>query len=217
MDIRMPKMNGLEAARTIRANGFAKLPVIAMTAHAFSDDVERSLDAGMNGHLTKPVNPNILNEILLKWIPSKDRKTSRVPLKRTDIEASTADLLPNLAGLDIELGLSQTGVSTKKYLEVLYKFVLRNKDLADKIRHSMKNNSREAEAAAHSVKGASALLGIKTLSEIASDLERKLHDNNHTEAEKLFTSFKKELEHICSGLLDFFKNNSDITVDTNKI
>ena len=63
MDIRMPVMDGLEATRAIRAlpNEDAKtVPIVAMTANAFDDDIEASLSAGMNGHIAKPINPKSL-------------------------------------------------------------------------------------------------------------------------------------------------------------
>ena len=59
MDIRMPVMNGCEAARRIRALGREdtdQLPIIAMTANAFSEDVKKSLDSGMNAHIAKPID-----------------------------------------------------------------------------------------------------------------------------------------------------------------
>jgi two-component system, sensor histidine kinase and response regulator len=72
MDIQMPVMDGLEATRLIRADPrFHDLPIIAMTAHAMRGDRERSLDAGMNDHLTKPMNPAALSAILSRWIPAK--------------------------------------------------------------------------------------------------------------------------------------------------
>jgi len=58
MDIQMPVMDGVEAARLIRADQrFSKLAIVAMTAHAMASDHKKSLDAGMNDHLTKPINP----------------------------------------------------------------------------------------------------------------------------------------------------------------
>lgn len=71
MDIRMPKMNGLEATRKIRSlnrKDAMSIPIIAMTANAFSDDVSLSAHSGMNAHLSKPINPNILYETVLKEI-----------------------------------------------------------------------------------------------------------------------------------------------------
>ncbi len=67
MDVRMPEMDGLEAAAAIRALGredARHIPIIALTANAFDEDVQRSLQAGMNAHLTKPVEPEQLLETL---------------------------------------------------------------------------------------------------------------------------------------------------------
>jgi len=71
MDIRMPEMDGLEAAAAIRAMDrpdAKKIPIIALTANAFDEDVQRSLQAGLNAHLSKPVEPDILFEMLEKLI-----------------------------------------------------------------------------------------------------------------------------------------------------
>ncbi len=70
MDIRMPIMNGYDAAKGIRAlaRPDAKLPIIAMTADAFSDDIQRCLDCGMNEHVAKPIDVNRLTQILKKYL-----------------------------------------------------------------------------------------------------------------------------------------------------
>ena len=67
MDIMMPEMDGLEAARTIRnldREDCRTIPIYAMSANAFDEDVKRSLASGMNGHLSKPVNMAVLEETL---------------------------------------------------------------------------------------------------------------------------------------------------------
>lgn len=70
MDIRMPRMNGLEATRAIRSMSRkdSDLPIIALTANAFTEDVEFSLSSGMTAHLSKPINPQVLYETLAKYI-----------------------------------------------------------------------------------------------------------------------------------------------------
>lgn len=71
MDIQMPIMNGYEAARAIRALGrpdLHKIPIVAMTADAFSDDIQKAKEAGMNDHISKPVDVERLEEVLQKWI-----------------------------------------------------------------------------------------------------------------------------------------------------
>ena len=70
MDMQMPVVDGLEATRTLRATpACSALPIIAMTANAFASDREACLQAGMNGFLSKPVNPKNLFELILKVLP----------------------------------------------------------------------------------------------------------------------------------------------------
>jgi CheY-like chemotaxis protein len=71
MDIQMPVMDGLTAARLIRQQPqFAQLPIIAMTAHARTEDHQQSLDAGMNQHIAKPVSYDGLYQAIKQVIPT---------------------------------------------------------------------------------------------------------------------------------------------------
>ena len=75
MDIRMPVMSGLEAARQIRAmsrTDAQTVPIIAMTANAYEEDVSQSLAAGMNAHLAKPIEPQVILDTLAEYIGSKN-------------------------------------------------------------------------------------------------------------------------------------------------
>lgn len=73
MDLQMPRLDGLEATRDLRAAGIseAQLPIIALTANAFADDVENCLAAGMQAHLAKPLSMDRLGEALNRWMPGK--------------------------------------------------------------------------------------------------------------------------------------------------
>jgi len=74
MDMQMPVMDGLVAARAIRERGDTTVPIIAMTANAFAEDRAACLAAGMNDHIAKPVNPAALYAILMRWLPARPGK-----------------------------------------------------------------------------------------------------------------------------------------------
>ena len=78
MDIRMPIMNGIEAAESIRSlnrKDAKTIPIIAMTANAFDDDIKQTSAAGMNEHLAKPINVNLLYSTLRKYIGKSNDDT----------------------------------------------------------------------------------------------------------------------------------------------
>ena len=71
MDIRMPVMNGYEAARAIRSSSHPRagqIPIVALTANAFSEDVQKSMNAGMTVHLSKPIDISLLAEMVNKYV-----------------------------------------------------------------------------------------------------------------------------------------------------
>lgn len=94
MDITMPVMDGVTATKLIRADRrFLDIPIIAMTAHALSGDRERSLYAGMNDHLTKPISPETLTEILIRWMPARADQELKLETASTST-ASVSDDIP---------------------------------------------------------------------------------------------------------------------------
>ena len=72
LDVQMPEIDGLTVARQLRAMPGLQLPIVAMTANAFSDDQQACLAAGMNDHIAKPVDPQVLYRTLLRWLPAAD-------------------------------------------------------------------------------------------------------------------------------------------------
>ena len=111
MDIQMPGMDGLETTRRIRASGLARLstlPIVAMTAHAIKGDEALSLAAGMNGHLTKPIDPKTLFAALAKWLPSQEAPEELV--QPSGALPAVDELLPRkIPGIDLVLGLKRLG------------------------------------------------------------------------------------------------------------
>ncbi|MBF0424100.1 MAG: response regulator, partial [Magnetococcales bacterium] len=105
MDIQMPVMDGYQATETIRTNpDFRKLPIIAMTAHAMAGDRERCLAAGMNDHVAKPIDRNILYATLVNWIrprPGLGQMVAAVPARQPESDNKSCELPEKLPGIDM--------------------------------------------------------------------------------------------------------------------
>lgn len=86
MDIQMPNMNGCEATDTIRNSGredLRTLPIVAMSADAFLDDIQHAKAVGMNGHIAKPIELNRLAEVLERWLGKTDESARNPEQKRS--------------------------------------------------------------------------------------------------------------------------------------
>lgn len=178
MDVQMPGMDGIEATRRIRAqDGFAELPIIAMTADAMGDDRARCLAAGMVDHVPKPIDPHELFSTLLRWLP-----VARLPPSQ---EAQEQPLpLPEVAGLDQAAGLSRVAGNRELYLHVLWQFVEEEADAPARISMALAEGDRAvAQRIAHTLKGAAGSIGLERLQNGAASLERALRDGQDATAE----------------------------------
>jgi len=174
MDIQMPVMDGLTATRLLRADRrFSNLPVLAMTAHAMSGDRERSLKAGMNEHITKPIDPIGLMTALVRWMPvgSEGHSIEKAVLVQFTPDA---DRIPDqLPPFDIPAALIRTNGKPRLLRRLMLGF--RNQFAtagSDLKRLTSQGSLQEAERLAHSLKGLAATLEARELAESASALEQ---------------------------------------------
>jgi len=177
MDIQMPIMGGFEATKAIRNDGrFKDLPIIAMTAHAMAGDREKSLEAGMNDHVTKPIDPDELFSALVKWVEPGVRD---MPEGRCDLDVPAKkeeDILSfPLPGIDITSGLSRVSGNKQLYAKLLCKFRSGQETAPQEIGAAFQSGDKETAARlAHTVKGVSGNLGAEGLYRAAAELEKAI-------------------------------------------
>jgi|GEM_PF-174763 len=176
MDIQMPVMDGLTATKLIRADSrFAALPIIAMTAHAMTGDRERSLNAGMSDHLTKPVDPAALNEMLLRWMPAASPSPASSSGAEPERPEAHDGIPAELPPFDIPAALVRTNNKPALLRKILLGLRDQYANAAAELRtHILYRKTEQAERLAHSLKSIAAMLGAAELTEAAASLEAAL-------------------------------------------
>jgi signal transduction histidine kinase/DNA-binding response OmpR family regulator len=184
MDMQKPVMDGVTASRLIRETYSAEaLPVVAMTANAMQVDKDRCMAAGMNGFVSKPINPEELWRALQSWIrpraglgqapaqPVEDAAPSEQPPLDTVLSA-----LRQIHDLDTDRGLSMSNHNAALYVTMLRKFVKSQEHIVEDIRQSLiDSDTGTAERLAHTLKGLSASLGAAPLYQSMADIEQAVH------------------------------------------
>ncbi len=182
MDLQMPVMDGFEATRRIRAlPGLERLPILAMTANAMAGDRERSLAAGMNDHVTKPIDPDALFDALLQWLPKRaSAPAAPAPAATSPAAAHPAGLaaddpLGNVPGLDAADGLRRVLGKREAYVGLLRTFASGQAGAPEAIRAALADGRRaDAERAAHTLKGVAGSIGARQLQAEAAAVEAAL-------------------------------------------
>jgi two-component system sensor histidine kinase/response regulator len=203
MDIQMPVMDGLEATRRIRQNRrFKDLPIIAMTAHAMTGDRDKSLAAGMNDHITKPIDPAVLYLALKKWIKGKEPAIPGKSVERPSAFASADGLsLPDLPGINREEALKILNNNADLFVKMLYDFQKNFSSLPTLLREmSGAGQWSEIQKKAHTVKGIAGYIGSFVLMQAAERLENALRNNSREEAVNHLALFINTLDDILSAL-----------------
>jgi len=217
MDVQMPVMDGHQATREIRKEArFKDLPIIAMTAHAMTGDKEKSIEAGMNQHITKPISPHELFSTLLVWIKPGHRVISdKKPAEATlDIEAKDVGMIGQLPGINVKTGLSNSLGNKTLYVKLLSKFRQDYSNATTQIRNSMQNGETEKiRRLVHTVKGVSGSIGAHDLARATSELEDAMIGQETHMIEKLINNFDYSLTILLNSISSIIKADSRIETE----
>ena len=202
MDLQMPEMDGFEATSLIRRKPkFKDLPIIAMTAHAMVGDREKSLKAGMNDHVTKPIDPDQLFKTLIKWIKPGDRQVES-PEPAPEIQPENEPDLPSdIPGIDFPTGLKRVAGNTKLYRKLLLSFRENNRNLPSDIKAAFEKDDQElAQRLAHTIKGVSGNIAANDVYNSAARLEECIKNKDRRTFPVLLRDFSDNLDYVLSSI-----------------
>ena len=177
MDIQLPVMDGVTATREIRKlSQCSTLPIVAMTANVMAGDRERCIEAGMNDHVAKPIDPDQLWATLQRWIePQRD---ARIPMARSVAPAGSTPAVATIepiAGLDVNVGLRHSLGREALYMSLLRKFAAGQKNSVALIRDALAApDLYQAQLLAHTTKSVAGSIGAAEVQELAGALERAI-------------------------------------------
>ncbi|MBB1487052.1 hybrid sensor histidine kinase/response regulator [Oceanospirillum sediminis] len=219
-DIQMPVMDGYETIRQIRHTlKQDKLPVIAMTANAMRGDKERCLAAGMNEHISKPVDPNLLSRVLLKWIPanlSPPQKLSSPVFEPIDTEQIAAENTPSLPeqwqwiasipGCDSHTALRKLGDDPEFMAELLQDFMMNYHDILPSLQTMISDAPYQENTLrlVHTLKGLMGTFAFLEAEQAAIALEKSMKQNAENEVIQAYQVLEKNLRPAQDYLMKHF-------------
>ena len=178
MDVQMPEMDGYEATRRIRAEPWGKeIPIIAMTAHALIEERQKALEAGMNDHISKPIDPEAMFATINRSFQPGGEPNEGV--HGTGPAADEEVPFPRIEGIDIDDGLHRVAGNRGLLVDLLQRFADSQGDTAKKVDEALKQgDARLAERLAHTAKGSAGNLGMRDVEDAAKDLEYRIRNGS---------------------------------------
>ena len=209
MDMQMPNMNGLDAARRIRAlPRHRATPILAMTAAAFTEDRAACLEAGMNDHVPKPVDPPRLFAALLRWLPVTNAQAEAAPQRAADAGAAEAGAVdavpavPAIPGLDASLALRYLGGQATLYRRVLEQFRHHYGTRLPAARRALADGDMAGlKTLTHVLWGSAEPIGAASLARRARALDRALAEGASAQTlQATGQALLDELEHLLAAI-----------------
>ena len=160
-----------------------------MTAHALAEERERCLQAGMNDHVTKPIDPDALFAAIVRWA----KPPEAVPVVTETATAPAQPVIPEIEEIDIVDGLRRVAGNRRLYRSLLEQFAVKHADAEVEVAQALKSGDRErAERLAHTFKGVAGNIGIARVQSAAAKVEKAIREND--------TSADEAIAELCSVL-----------------
>lgn len=193
MDLQMPEMDGYEAARALRADTrYDDMPIVAMTAHAMVEERQKCLEAGMDDHISKPIEVDKFFDTLSRWVrvppissgdaaeaalagePAMDEASSR-----PDSFASVAEGALCLPGLDVKKALARLGNNERLYVKLLKQFLKYYSNTEGSFQQALDSGDiAGAQRLIHTLKGLAGAIGATSLANESGFLEASFHSGD---------------------------------------
>jgi two-component system sensor histidine kinase/response regulator len=177
MDVQMPGMDGIETTRALRGLAHcAKLPIVAMTAHALEGDRQSCLDAGMDDYLTKPIDPDVVAACLSRWIPPQPAVVERVDEEPVEVDLSRLEELAALIpGFSPAEAVARLGGDAANLVNLLEVFTHTSEEVARRLREQLRRGeSEDLMRTLHSLRGSASSISLDVVVEGCLELERAI-------------------------------------------
>lgn len=221
MDVQMPEMDGFEATQTIRKREQetgGRIPIIAMTAHAMKGDRERCLEAGMDGYISKPLQPSELFEAIEGFAKRRAREQGTPPTRETAHSGQAAPANSPVTTpvmertdplFDRVQAMETVDGDFELIKEIIGAFLEEYPGLMDTIQNAIAaGDPTSLGRAAHSLKGAASALAATPVIEAAQKLETMGKDHELSEAASVFQALQQTLIELKPQLLAFCRESA---------
>ncbi|MGL1903270.1 MAG: response regulator [Fibrobacterales bacterium] len=212
MDLQMPVMDGFEATRVIR-KWFPDMPIVALSAAVLEADRVKSRQAGMNGHLGKPIDEQELYKVMARWLKKSRQPESSKSVKNTEVVTELPD---ELNGFDVSRGLSSADNDPLFYNKLLHAFKKQLKNEFLDVVAMIQNNDSKVKDLVHTFKGIAGTVGATDIEQLLISIDGAYKTDDEIPKE-VITQLDSEIKRIKKSLETLsIHNHDDMTLSNDQ-